>query len=105
MARILEGLVVDADRMRENLERSHGLVYSQRVLLALGQAGLPRQTAYELVQRAAMRAWRERRPFLECLTEDPDVTRRIGAEALKACFDPAWYVRHVDAVFRRLGLE
>jgi adenylosuccinate lyase len=103
--RILEGLVVDADRMRENLERSHGLVYSQRVLLALAEAGLPRQTAYEIVQRAAMRAWRERRPFLECLAEEPEVTRRLGAEALKACFDPAWYLRHVDAVLHRLGLE
>ncbi len=104
MVRILDDLVVAPERMRENLERSYGLIYSQRVLLALTEAGLPRQAAYELVQRAAMRAWRERRPFLECLEEDPDVTGRLGPEALKACFDPAWYLRHVDAVFRRLGL-
>ena len=69
MTRILEGLVVDPERMRENLERSYGLVYSQRVLLALTDAGLPRQAAYEVVQRDAMRAWRERRPFLECLQD------------------------------------
>jgi len=104
MARILEGLVVDQDRMRENLDRSYGLVYSQRVLLALGDAGLSRQTAYELVQRHAMRAWRERRSFLACLEEDPEVTARLGTDGLKACFDPAWYLRNVDAVFRRLGL-
>ena len=104
MARILEGLVVDQDRMRENLDLSYGLVYSQRVLLALGDAGLSRQTAYELVQRHAMRAWRERRSFLACLEEDPEVTARLGTDGLKACFDPAWYLRNVDAVFRRLGL-
>jgi adenylosuccinate lyase len=104
MARILEGLTVDAERMRENLDRSYGLVYSQRVLLALADAGLPRQRAYEIVQRDAMRAWKERRSFLEILTEDPELTSRVGADALKACFDPAWYLRHVDAVFRRLGL-
>jgi adenylosuccinate lyase len=104
MARILEGLVVDAERMRENLDRSYGLVYSQRVLLALTDAGLPRQAAYEMVQRDAMRAWRERRSFLECLQEDDGVTARLSAEALKGCFDPAWYLRHVDTVYRRLGL-
>ncbi|MBI2468109.1 MAG: adenylosuccinate lyase [Candidatus Rokubacteria bacterium] len=102
--RILEGLTVDAERMRENLERSHGLIYSQRVLLALAEGGLPRQAAYEIVQRNAMRAWRERRAFLECLQEDAELAGRISPEALKACFDPAWYLRHVDAIFRRLGL-
>jgi len=104
MTRILDGLVVDPERMRENLDRSYGLIYSQRVLLALTDAGLARQAAYELVQRAAMRAWRERRSFLECLQEEPGVTAHLAAEALKACFDPAWYLRHVDTVFRRVGL-
>ena len=104
MTRILEGLIVDPERMRENLDRSYGLVYSQRVLLALTDAGLARQAAYEVVQRDAMRAWRERRPFLECLQEDPAVTERLSPEGLKASFDPAWYLRHVDTVFRRLGL-
>jgi adenylosuccinate lyase len=104
MVQILNGLVVDAERMRENLDRSYGLVYSQRVLLALGEAGLSRQTAYELTQRNAMRAWRERRSFLACLQEDAEVSAHLGTDALKACFDPAWYLRHVDAVFRRLGL-
>jgi adenylosuccinate lyase len=104
MTRILEGLTVDPERMRENLDRSYGLVYSQPVLLALAEAGLPRQVAYELVQRAAMRAWRERRAFFECLQEEPEITRHLTPEALKASFDPAWYLRHVDTVFRRLGL-
>lgn len=101
---VLEGLEVDPARMRENLERSYGLVYSQRVLLALTEAGMPRQAAYDVVQRHAMRAWRERRSFLELLEADPEVAGRLGAERLKACFDPAWYLRHVDALFRRAGL-
>jgi adenylosuccinate lyase len=102
--RILEGLRVYPDRMRENLDRSYGLVYSQRVLLALAEAGLPRQAAYEIVQRNAMRAWEEHRAFIECLEADPDVARRLAPATLKACFDPGWYLRHVDAVFRRVGL-
>src|SRR5438132_2805076 len=101
---IVEGLEVDPARMAENLELSHGLVYSQRVLLKLTEAGLARQAAYEVVQRHAMRAWRERRPFFELLAADPAVTERIGDDELKACFDPAWYLRNVDAIFRRIGL-
>src|SRR5262245_896681 len=101
---VLEGLRVDPARMIENFDRSYGLVYSQRVLLRLTEAGLARQVAYELVQGHAMRAWRERRPFFDLLVADPAVTTHVDAEELKACFEPEWYVRNVDAVFRRLGL-
>jgi adenylosuccinate lyase len=90
--------------MIENMDQSYGLIYSQRVLLRLAEAGLARQVAYELVQRHSMRAWRERRSFLDLLAGDPAVTARITPDELKACFDPAWYLRNVDAVFRRLGL-
>ena len=102
---IVEGLEVDPARMADNLEQSHGLVYSQRVLLKLTEAGLARQVAYEIVQRNAMRAWKERRSFLELLAQDPAVTEHLSPDELKACFDPAWYLRHVDAIFRRAGLE
>jgi adenylosuccinate lyase len=101
---VLQGLEVDPGRMAENLDRSYGLVYSQRVLLKLTEAGLARQAAYEIVQRHAMRAWRERRPFLELLQADPAVTERVGGDELKACFDPSWYLRNVDRVFKRVGL-
>lgn len=101
---IVTGLDVDPARMSENLELSHGLVYSQRVLLRLTDSGLARQVAYEIVQRHAMRAWRERRSFLELLAGDPQVTARVTPDELKACFDPAWYLRHVDEIFRRAGL-
>ena len=104
-AGVLEGLRVYPERMRENMERSFGLMYSQRVLLRLTESGLPRQPAYEIVQRNAMRAWGERRSFRELLAADPEVTARLSPAALDECFDPAWYLRNVDAVYRRLNLS
>jgi adenylosuccinate lyase len=102
---IIEGLHVDVGRMAENVERSHGLVYSQRVLLRLTEAGLARQKAYEIVQTNAMRAWKERRSFLALLAEDPAVREHLPDAELKECFDPSWYLRNVDAIFRRAGLS
>jgi len=101
---LVEGMVVRTEQMRRNLELSRGLYFSQRLLLALVDTGLSRDEAYRLVQGYAMRAWEERRAFLECLESDPAVGRHVAPEALKACFDPGWYLRHVDAVFRRAGL-
>jgi len=104
MTRIIEGLQVYPERMRENMERSYGLMFSQRVLLKLAEKGLPRQAAYELVQRNAMRAWRERTAFRDLLAADSDVMAKLAPSELDACFDPSWYLRNVDAVFRRAGL-
>src|SRR3989442_4509721 len=95
---VIEGLEVDPARMAENLEASHGNIYSQRVLLKLTESGLARQVAYELVQKHAMRAWKERRPLLDLLAADPAVAERLGPAELKACFDPTWYVRHVQTI-------
>jgi adenylosuccinate lyase len=104
MIGILEGLQVHPERLRENFERSHGLIYSQRVLLKLAEKGLPRQRAYEIVQATAMIAWREQRSFQELLAKDPEVGRHLTAGELKECFDPSWYLRNVDAIYRRVGL-
>jgi adenylosuccinate lyase len=104
MSEILEGLRVYPERMRENMERSFGLMYSQRVLLRLTETGLPRQRAYEIVQRNAMRAWSDRTSFRDLLAADPEVTARLTSAALAECFDPAWYLRNVDAIYRRLNL-
>src|SRR5256712_7618282 len=101
---VIEGLQVYPERMTENMEKSYGLLYSQRVLLRLTDAGLPRQVAYEIVQRNAMRAWKERQPFFELLAADPNVTARLSPDELKSCFDPAFYLKNVDAIFKRLGL-
>jgi adenylosuccinate lyase len=102
---IVEGLDVDPARMAENLDLSQGNIYSQRVLLKLTESGLARQVAYELVQRHTMQAWKERRPLLELLAADPAVTERLSPADLKGCFDAGWYVRNVEAVFRRAGLQ
>jgi adenylosuccinate lyase len=96
---LIDGLVVHAGRMRENLELSHGLVYSQRLLLALVESGLSRDDAYRRVQRHAMRAWDEQLDFRELVRGDRDVAERIDLEAV---FDPAAFTRHVDTVFDRL---
>jgi len=104
MVGILEGLEVYPERMRENVERSHGLIYSQRVLLKLAEKGLSRQQAYDVVQKNSMAAWREQRSFQELLAGDPEVMARLTPDELKACFDPAWYLQNVDAIYRRLGL-
>ncbi|HEV8227528.1 MAG TPA: adenylosuccinate lyase [Methylomirabilota bacterium] len=104
MTRIVEGLQVYPERMRENMERSFGLMFSQRVLLRLAETGLPRQQAYEIVQKNAMRAWSERTSFRDLLAADPAVTARLAPAALAECFDPAWYLRNVDAIYRRLNL-
>ena len=104
MTRITEGLLVYPDRMRENMDRSFGLMFSQRVLLALTARGLARQPAYELVQKSAMRAWRERTAFRDLLAADPEVMAHLTPADLDQCFDPAWHLRNVDAVFRRVGL-
>jgi adenylosuccinate lyase len=104
MTRVIEGLRVSPAQMRENMERSYGLMFSQRVLLSLTDKGLPRQRAYEMVQRNAMRAWQERAAFRDLLAADGEVMARLSPAELDACFDAAWYVRNVDAIYKRLGL-
>jgi adenylosuccinate lyase len=104
MTGIIDGLQVYPERMKENMERSYGLMFSQRVLLKLADKGLPRQQAYEIVQKNAMRAWRERTDFHALLAADPQVTARLAPSDLAACFEAAWYLRNVDAIYRRAGL-
>lgn len=101
---IMRDLVVYPERMQENLERSYGLVFSQRVLLRLIEAGLDRQEAYAIVQRNAMTAWKTRTPFFDLLVADGAVTSRIPPEELRGLFDYSFYVRNVGATFERLGL-
>ncbi len=101
---IMERLRVYPEHMRENLERSYGLVFSQRVLLALIETGLSRQEAYAIVQRNAMRAWNERVPFLDLLLADPEVTARLSEAELRGLFDYGYYLKNVGATFERLGL-
>ena len=97
---LVEGLVVHPDRMRANLDSSHGLFFSQRVLLALVEAGLPRDEAYALVQRHAMEAWDDGRDFRELVRADAEIAARVDLDAV---FDLTAYTRHTDVVFDRLS--
>ena len=99
---LMEGLVVRTERMRRNLEASHYLFFSQRVLLALVESGLQRDDAYRLAQRNAMRAWDEELDFRELVRGDEEIASRID---LDAAFDLDSYTRHVDTVFARLHKE
>ena len=96
---LMEGLVVREERMRRNLEASHFLFFSQRVLLALVESGLARDEAYRLVQRNAMRAWDEELDFRELARHDDEISSRIDLDAV---FDLDAYTRHVDTIFARL---
>jgi adenylosuccinate lyase len=96
---LVEGLVVRAERMRRNLESSHYLFFSQRVLNALVESGLARDDAYRLVQRSAMRAWEEELDFRELCRSDEEISGRVDLDSV---FDLGAYTRHVDTVFARL---
>ncbi|MBI1364726.1 MAG: adenylosuccinate lyase [Alphaproteobacteria bacterium] len=102
LANIIENLVVYPDRMKENLDKLAGLVHSQRVMLALTQAGVSREEAYRLVQRNAMPAWRGEGAFLDNLQLDEDVTKRIPAGELELLFDLGVHTKHVDTIFKRV---
>ena len=104
MARIVEGLTVYPDRMAENLDRTYGLVYSQRLLLAMIDQGMSREAAYDTVQPLAMTAWRERRGFRDIVDAAPGVTDVLSADQIADAFDPATHQAHVDEVFERVGL-
>jgi adenylosuccinate lyase len=102
---VVRGLVVHADNMARNVELTQGLVFSQKVLLALIDAGMVREDAYRVVQRNAMYAWEKRTPFRPLIEADAEVSSRLDGPALDAIFDYAAYTRHVDDSFARLGLE
>ncbi len=102
MTGLIDRLIVYPEAMRANLASLKGLHNSQRVLLALTQAGASREDAYRLVQRAAMAAWEGGRPLFEVLLSDPEVAGVLGRERLAAQFDDAYHLRHVDAIFARV---
>jgi adenylosuccinate lyase len=101
-AGLMDGLRVYPARMRENLEATRGLVFSQPVLLALIESGMERQQAYVVVQRNAMKVWDEGKDFKTLLAADPEVQARLSARQLDEAFDLEHALRHVDAVFERV---
>ena len=87
-----------------NIESSRGLVFSQRVLLALVDKGVAREDAYKVVQRNAMLSWDQESDFTGLIKADPDAAGRLSAEELDDIFDYGYYTRHVDYTFQRIGL-
>ena len=102
LAGLVDKLVVYPENMRRNLDRLGGLVHSERVLLALTQAGMSRESAYRIVQRHAMEVLAGKGTFLDLLKGDDDVTRSIETESLEALFDDAHHLRYVDTIFKRV---
>ncbi|MSQ40312.1 MAG: adenylosuccinate lyase [Dehalococcoidia bacterium] len=101
---VMRGLRVFPVRMRQNVELTRGLVFSQRVLLALVEKGMAREEAYDLVQRHSLHAWDEGLDFREILRSDPQVRARLPGQDLEALFDYGYYTRYVGEVFARVGL-
>ncbi|HWE07321.1 MAG TPA: adenylosuccinate lyase [Rhizomicrobium sp.] len=101
-AEVVEKLVVYPERMKENLERTKGLVHSQRVMLALTQGGMGREEAYRLVQKHAMQAWAGEQPLLDLLKADKEVSRVLDATTLERLFDLDYHLKHVDTIFARV---
>ena len=99
---ILKGLEVNRERMIRNMDLSHGLYFSSRVLVALTERGLSRDRAYDLVQRCAMESWKRGKDFKEILLEDPEVSELISKEDLDRIFDPWDFVKHRDYIFKRV---
>ncbi len=101
---IMDGLQVYPENMRKNVELTKGLIFSQRVLIALIDKGLSRQKAYSMVQRNAMKSWTEKVDFLNLLKSDAEIMASISGSELEAIFDYNQFLQHIDSIFARLGL-
>ena len=102
LAGVIEKLVIYPDNMLRNMNKFKGLVMSQRVLLALTQAGVSREDSYRLVQRNAMKVWEQGKDFLEELLADDEVRAALSEEEIREKFDLGYHIKHVDTIFRRV---
>ena len=104
MTRVIDNLVVNADNMKRNIERSGGLIFSQRLLLSLTDKGMKREDAYLLVQGAAMRARGLGKHLKTVVLEDPRITKKLSPKEIEEAFDIRYYLRNIDKIYERLGL-
>ncbi|TRM11561.1 adenylosuccinate lyase [Lentibacillus cibarius] len=102
---IVRNLTVFPEHMRANMDKTYGVIFSQRVLLALVEKGMLREEAYDLVQPKAMEAWETGTHFKQLVKADEQVSSRLTQEELDQCFDHTYHLKNVDAIFRRIGLE
>lgn len=102
---IVDRLTVFEDNMKANIDKTFGLVYSQRVMLTLIDKGMVRETAYDLVQPKAMASWETKVPFKELIEQDEQITEVLSSEEIDGCFDENHHLQRVDIIFKRAGLE
>lgn len=102
---LIDNLLVYPENMKRNLKMTHGLIYSQRILLELAKKGITREKAYELVQRNALKSWEEGVEFYELVSNDEEIKKLLTKEELDACFDLDYHLKHVDTIFERVFKE
>ncbi len=105
MGKILANLDVFPETMKKNMDKTLGLIYSGRVLLKLVESGMSRETAYDLIQPYTAKCWAEQVPFRPLLEADPTIQKQLTKADLDDAFDYHWHLRHVDDIYKRLGLE
>ncbi|MEA4901911.1 adenylosuccinate lyase [Desulfitobacterium sp.] len=104
MTGLIEGLRVFPDQMLANVEKVVGLIFSQRVMLALIEKGMSRETAYAWVQRNALQAWETKEPFINLVSNDPEIEQYLTDQEIADLFDYSYHTKHVDTIFKRVGL-
>ncbi|RST70833.1 adenylosuccinate lyase [Siminovitchia acidinfaciens] len=102
---VVKNLTVYPENMKRNMDRTHGLIFSQQVMLTLIDKGLSREEAYDTVQPKAMEAWEKQVSFKGLIGEDETVQKLLSQDEIDACFDPRYHLKHVDTIFERLGLN
>ncbi len=103
-AGVIENLAVYPENMKSNIDKTHGVIFSQQVLLRLIEKGFSREKAYDLVQPLAMQAWEQKRSFRKLLDVSPGITSQMNPKELDDAFDPGHHTRNVDTIFKRIGL-
>lgn len=104
MTDIIDKLLIYPDAMQANMNKTGGLIFSQRLMLALIDKGVVRETAYKWVQRNAMARWLENADFKTNVTNDPDISQHLSPAEIADCFDPSFFLRHIDTIMSRFGL-
>jgi adenylosuccinate lyase len=101
---VIKGMRVYPENMLANLVKTHGLIFSQRVMLELMRKGVGRTSAYDLVQRCAMNSWQNKQDFKEVLLDDKGVLKHLNVRELERIFNLNYYLRHINKIFKRVGL-
>ncbi len=105
LGNIVKNLTVFPENMKRNMQSTYGVPFSGRVMTKLIDKGFSREQAYDTVQPRAMQAWEEQRSFREIVLSTPAITEALSVEEIEDAFNPSWHLKHVDTIFRRLGLS